>query len=182
MRVIIYLADGFEDVEAFAPIDIFRRAGIQVDMCSCQNVDLSVTSSHKINTLGSIGYLKPDGYDAAILPGGSLGVKNLFDVNNLLEDLKEYYLNGGVVCAICAAPMILGSLGILKGKRYTCYAGCNEGIDGRYTAKEVEVDGNIITARSMLYSIDFALAIVEKLLGKARREQIYKQIEGLDRK
>ena len=179
-RVVIYLQEGFEDVEAIAPIDILRRAGVEVDVCLFDKEE--VNSSHHILVHGEKGYISPKGYDAVILPGGGLGVKNLFMQAKMLDDIKEYYFNGGLVCAICAAPMILSCLGILEGKRFTCYAGCEVDLEGTYTASEVEVDGNVITARSMLYSIPFALAIVERLLGKEVREKVFKQVEGLNRK
>ena len=90
--------------------------------------------------------------------------------------------NNKLMCAICAAPMVLGKYGLLHNKKFTCFAGCNEGLDGNFTAKEVEIDGNIITGRSMLYSVPFGLAILEYLLGKDAKERVYKQIEGLNRK
>ena len=86
------------------------------------------------------------------------------------------------MCAICAAPMVLGKLGILKNKKFTCYPGCETDLDGIYTGEEVVVLDKLITARSMLFSIPFGLAIIEKLLGKEVRDRIYSQIAGLTSK
>lgn len=83
------------------------------------------------------------------------------------------------MCAICAAPMVLGKNGLLHNKPYTCYPGCNEGLDGIYTGEEVVVSDNIVTARSMLYSVPFGLKIIELLLGLDTKERIYKQIAGM---
>ena len=88
--------------------------------------------------------------------------------------------SGKLVAAICAAPSILGILGILKNKRYTCYPGFSSSeFGGIYTGGTIEIDGNIITARSMYYSVDFGLAIVQYLLGKAKRDEIESQVKGL---
>ena len=185
MRVAVFLADGFEDVEAIGPIDLFRRAGLEVDTYSVNN-SFNVLTSHKIPVKADKVLDKKNidlnPYSAILLPGGGLGVQNLLKEEELHLAIKNFYLTGKLVCAICAAPMVLGKIGLLRGKKYTCFAGCNEGLDGLYSAKEVEVDENIITARSMLYSLPFALLIIEKLLGKEASEIIYKQIEGLNRK
>ena len=185
MRVAVFLADGFEDVEAIGPIDLFRRAGLIVDTISVNNTS-NVLTSHKIplkaDKVLDKKHIDLSSYSAILLPGGGLGVQNLLKEEELQLAIKDYYLKGGLVCAICAAPMVLGKIGLLKDKSFTCFAGCEEGLDGLYTAKEVEVDGNIITARSMLYSVPFALTIIERLLGKEVKERIYKQIEGLNRK
>ena len=84
--------------------------------------------------------------------------------------------------AICAAPSILGIHGYLENKKYTCFAGFNEEIAGDFTGNEVEVDGNIITGRSMKYAIPFGLAIVEKLLGSEAKEKDLKGLEGKEHK
>ncbi len=183
MKVAIFLANGFEEVEAISPIDILKRSGAQVDIYSVS--DSKVVGSHGIivegQTFDNIDLLK-EGYDAVILPGGSVGVQNLLRTSKIHQPIVDFFNKGKLVCAICAAPMVLGMLGILKNRRYTCYAGCNEGLDGLYTAKEIEVDGNLITARSMLYSLSFGLTISEKLFSEEVSERVRKQIEGLNRK
>ena len=185
MKAVILYANGFEDVEAIATRDVLVRAGIDVVDLLTENIyeDHEVKSSHG---LFLDGFFKACNYmgdfDALILPGGGLGVKNLLDSVETKRLLDKAFKENKLVCAICAAPMVLGKYGYLKGKKYTCFAGCNEGINGEFTAEEVVVDGNIITARSMLYSIPFGLMIIERLLGKSVSEKVYKQIEGLNRK
>ena len=87
---------------------------------------------------------------------------------------------GKLIASICAAPSILGELGLLKEKKYTCYPGWeSESFKGTYTGKEMEIDGNTITARSMYYSTDFGLTIIEYLLGKEKRIEIENQVKGI---
>ena len=96
------------------------------------------------------------------------------------QDIIKYFNKGKLVAAICAAPSLLGNNGLLKGKKYTCYPGWeNESFGGTYTGKEVVKDGNLITARSMYYSTDFGLAIVEYLLGKDVRLDIERKVKGI---
>lgn len=185
MRAVILYANGFEDVEAIATRDVLVRAGIEVVDLLTENIysEFEVKSSHGLflNRFNKASDFNID-FDALILPGGGLGVKNLLASLETKRLLDIAFKKQKLVCAICAAPMVLGKYGYLKNKKYTCFAGCNEGIDGDFTAKEVEIDGNIITARSMLYSIPFGLAIIERLLGKSISDSVYKQIEGLNRK
>ena len=183
-KVIILYADGFEDVEALATRDVLVRAKIDVLDVKINSNEQCVTSSHKVSLIGfnDIKNINVNEYDAIILPGGSRGVNNLLASKEVDELVLEFYKQDKLVCAICAAPMVLGKLGLLKNKEFTCYPGCEEGIDGIYTGKEVVVLDKMITARSMLYSIPFGLAIIEKLLSKEDSEKIYRQIAGLSKK
>ena len=117
-------------------------------------------------------------YDFIILPGGGLGTKNLLRCEFLKAYLDEFLLHEKLICAICAAPSILGIYGYLENRKYTCFAGFNQGIAGIFTGNEVEEDGNFITARSMAYSIPFALKIIEKLLGKNVKEKVLIGLQG----
>ena len=183
MKMLMLYANGFEDVEAIATRDVLVRAGIEVvDMSINENED--VTSSHNLRISGLKSASKSDlsSFSGIILPGGSHGVNNLLLSDFVLNTVKEFYDQGKLVCAICAAPMVLGKLGLLKNREFTCYPGCEKGLDGIYTGKEVVEVDNIITGRSMLFSIAFGLKIIERLLGKAKSEQIYNQIAGLSAK
>ncbi len=181
MKVLILYADGFEDVEALATRDVLVRSRIEVTDVKINRNNQIVTSSHNLSLVGflDIKNIKVDEYDAIILPGGSRGVNNLLNSKEVISLVKEFALKDKLVCAICAAPMVLSKAGLLKDKRFTCYPGCEEGLEGIYTGEEVVVLDKLITARSMMYSIPFGLAIIEKLLGKEKREQIYQQISGL---
>lgn len=180
MTGLMILANGFEDTEALTTRDVLVRAGINVITCSISD-SLEVKSSFGV-------YVKADEllkkiktceeYDFIILPGGGMGFKNLLGCEFLKAYLDEFVLHDKLVCAICAAPAILGLIGYLDNKKYTCFAGFNKGFAGIFTGNEVEIDGNFITARSMMYSIPFGLAIVEKLLGKEAKEKVLVGLKG----
>lgn len=184
MRGLLLLADGFEDTEALTTRDVLTRAGIEITTASISDY-LEVESSFGIHVLADA-LLKlifdTTPYDLLILPGGGRGTRNLSESILVPQYIEKFYRANKLVCAICAAPSILGKLGYLKNKKYTCFAGFNEGIDGIFTGNEVEVSDNIITARSMKYSIDFTLTIVEKLLGKQQRDRVEAGLKGLEQK
>lgn len=180
MRGLMLLADGFEDVEALAPRDILIRGGVEVVTASIFNKK-EVITSHGVHLFTDIllEEVNSSDFDFVILPGGGRGTQNLLHSDKVINLVKEFAEEDKLVCAICAAPMVLGKAGLLKDKRFTCYKGCNEGLEGVFTGGEVVKDGNIITARSMLYSVPFGLKILESLLGEDIREKIYNQINGL---
>ena len=184
MKALMIFADGFEDVEAIATRDVLVRAGIEVYDAKVNEDNQIVISSHKMSLTGfkSLKNVDVNEFEAIILPGGSRGVNNLLQSNEVDELVKEFNNKHKWVCAICAAPMVLAKNGLLHNKAYTCYPGCNEGLDGLYTGEEVVVTDNIVTARSMLYSVPFGLKIIELLLGKEVKERIYLQIAGLSKK
>ena len=181
MKVLMLYADGFEDVEAIATRDVLVRAGIEVIDAKIKEDSQIVVSSHKMSLTGflSVKNLNVEEFSALILPGGSRGVNNLLQSNDVDRLVKEFDNVHKWVCAICAAPMVLAKNGLLHNKAYTCYPGCNEGLDGIYTGEELVVTDNIVTARSMLYSVPFGLKIVELLLNKETSERVYRQIAGL---
>lgn len=184
MRGLLILADGFEDTEALTTRDVLTRAGIEVKTCSITD-RLEVESSFGVHVLADallklMFDLEP--YDFIILPGGGRGTKNLMECEFLKAYLDYFSLHDKLICAICAAPSVLGYYGYLDNKKYTCFAGFNEGIRGNFTGNEVERDGNIITARSMQFSIPFALEIIDYLLGKEAKEKVQIGLLGLTAK
>lgn len=180
MKLLMLFADGFEDVEAVATRDVLVRAGIEVVDARIKE-DETVISSHKMyfNHFKRLSEVNSPEFSGIILPGGSRGVNNLLNSDEVIKTVKEFADSNKLVCAICAAPMVLDKAGLLKGKDFTCYPGCEVGLEGNYTGKEIVVLEKMITARSMLYSIPFGLAIVEKLLGKEISNKIYQQIAGI---
>ena len=181
MKVLLLLADGFEDVEALAPRDLLIRSGVEVTTAGV--LVKEVMTSHGVRLYADV--LLNDindisGYEALILPGGGRGTQNLLMSKKVDEIVNAFNNNKKLLCAICAAPMVLGKNGLLEGKRFTCFHGCEKGINGLFTAKEVEIDGNIITARSMAYSVPFGLEIISYLLGDEIKNKIKSQIEGLN--
>lgn len=166
-KVYLFLADGFETVEALAPADVMRRAGIEVvtvsimgrrNVVSAQNVPVVTDALYE-----DICFCDAD---AMVLPGGGTGTDNLSAHEPLRALLVKAHAEGKLVAAICAAPMVFGRIGILKGRKATCYPGCEGDLFGaEYTAAPVEEDGNIITGCGPGVSFDFGFAIVERLCG-----------------
>lgn len=166
-KVYLFLADGFETVEALAPADVMRRAGIEVvtvsimgrrNVVSAQNVPVVADALYE-----DICFCDSDGL---VLPGGGTGTDNLSAHEPLRALLVKAHAEGKLVAAICAAPMVFGRIGILKGRKATCYPGCEGDLFGaEYTAAPVEKDGNIITGCGPGVSFDFGFAIVERLCG-----------------
>ena len=181
MKVLMIYANGFEDVEAIATRDVLVRAGFDIYDAKIDDNEQLVISSHKVALYGlkSLKNINLHEFDAVIIPGGSRGVMNLLNSDEVNEIVKEAYRLDKYVCAICAGPMVLSKAGILEGHTYTCYPGCEVGLLGTYTGKEVEVSNKIITARSMMYSISFGLKIIELLASKELSDKINHQISGI---
>lgn len=174
MITAIFLANGFETCEALITVDLLRRAGMDIDMIS-MNDDLSVESSHGVAVQANRLFkeIQPMDYDILIMPGGKVGTINLEANETLKLAFRKHIEQGRLACAICAAPSILGHMGLLKGKKYTCYPGFNEdGFEGEYQQSLIVQDGHIITGRGMGATIDFALAIVETSMGLEARKQV----------
>lgn len=180
MRGLLLLADGFEDTEALTTRDVLIRAGIEVTTASISD-RLEVESSFGVHVLADA-LLKlifdTTPFDFIILPGGGRGTRNLASSTLVATYIDKFVKANKLVCAICAAPSILGKLGYLENHKYTCFAGFNVGFAGEFTGNEVEMSGNFITARSMRYSIPFALTIIEKLLGKSIKEKVEIGLNG----
>lgn len=175
----IFLAEGFEEVEALMTVDILRRAGVDLQMVSITGKK-EVTGSHHIKTEADKCYeeIHPQDADVLILPGGMPGTKNLKAHESLCEELRRFYQSGGLVAAICAAPLVLGANGILKGRRAVCYPGFEEELTGAVIEDLPAVrDGNVITARGLGASIEFGLMIVEALISKEKAEEVKGQIQ-----
>ncbi len=178
-KVYVFLADGFETVEALAPVDVMRRAGLQVvtvsimgrkEVVSAQNVTVVADEVYEAVTFGDA--------DALVLPGGGVGTDNLSAHGPLRALLVDACSHGTLVAAICAAPMVFGRIGILKGKKATCYPGCEGDLFGaEYTATAVEKDGNVITACGPAASFCFGFAIVERFCGAQVVETLRSQMQ-----
>ena len=174
MNVLLFLATGFEEIEALATVDILRRAGINVQMVSVTG-EYTVTGSHAINV--ETDFLIEDAdFDSAsmlILPGGLPGSTNLAAHELLCQRIQEHVASNRPVSAICAAPLVLGRLGLLAGHRATCYPGVEGELAGAtYTSAMVEQDGLFITGKGPAAAFDFAYTIVERLLDKATADGI----------
>lgn len=179
--VYVFLANGFEETEAICPIDIMLRAGIEVELISVSD-DLTVKGAHGIDIkadkrINEISLLRDD-LELIMLPGGMPGTTNLYDCRPLRDMLVLAANKGITIAAICAAPMILGRLGLLADKAAVCYPGFEDELIGAKIPKraKVAVSENIITAAGMGAATEFGLAIVEKLRSKREAVKIAKAI------
>lgn len=164
--VAIFLAEGFEEIEALTVVDVLRRAGISIDTVSVTG-KLTVTGSHSIPVTSDKlleDVVNSDAYDMLVFPGGMPGTKNLEANTSLMGMLDRYNANGKLISAICAAPTIFGHKGYLVGKNACCYPGMEDGLNGATVSfNSVTVDGNIITSRGMGTAIDFSLKLLDVL-------------------
>lgn len=177
-QAFIFLAEGFEEMEAVTPLDLLRRAGVDAKFVSATG-EKAVTGSHGITYLADALFEEVDFSvaDALILPGGMPGTTNLQAHPGLTALLKDAHAQGRLVCAICAAPMVLGGLGILAGRTATIYPGMEAHLTGALPSTErVCVDGNVVTSRGPATAVPFALKIVELLAGKEKAEEVAKGI------
>ena len=165
MKALVHLASGFEEIEAINIVDVLRRADIDTKMVSINN-ELQVTGAHGIEVSADILMNDADysSADILILPGGMPGTKNLAECPELLNKLQAHHDNGKWIAAICAAPLVFGRMGLLKGKTATCYPSFEPELIGATLSDEkVVVCENIITGKGPGVTIDFALEIVKLL-------------------
>lgn len=174
MKFLALIYDGFEEEEAIAPFALIRRAKGDLTIASNNKV---VTGHHNISLtdISLINEINYKDYDCLIVPGGK-HYKHIVQDKLALEIIKYFADNNKYLCGICAAPTIFGMLGILVGKNYTCFTSMNSDFKGNYTDLGVCVDGKLITAKSVAYSIDFAYEIIKQTLGIDVLENVYKQI------
>ena len=174
MKILAIIFDGFEEEEAMAPFALLRRAGADLTIASLNktvkgNHDIYLTN---ITLLNEINYKN---FDCLLVPGGPHYV--FLRQSSLVHEIINYYFdNNKIVAGICAAPTIFGMLGHLKGKKYTCFTSMNDDFGGTYIDTGVVVDSNLITARSVAYSIDFAYEIIRKTMGEATLNTVWKHI------
>lgn len=167
-KIYEFIASGTEEVEALIPVDVFRRAGAEIVIVSTTG-SLTVVCSHGVPITADALIEDIDTADADLLmiPGGLPGAENLCNHPLVREAILRQYEAGRLVSAICAGPMIFGSLGIARGKRCTCYPGFEEHLDGaQYTADLVTVDGNIVTGEGPAATFPYAYTLCEMLCGK----------------
>ena len=174
MNVLILLAEGFEECEALVPTDVLRRAGADATLVSITN-SLDVTGAHGITVKAdtTLQNANTDKIDALLLPGGGLGTENLANSTAVSAVINKAVQQQSIIAAICAAPSVLGRLGLLDGKEYACYPGFEKYMpNAKRSQHNVVKDGKTITAAGMGVSLDFALAVTESLYGKETAEKI----------
>lgn len=177
----IFLAEGFEEIEALTSVDVFRRAGLEIKTVGVGGK--KVKGSHGIevlaDTVAEDVFLKFEEDDMLLFPGGMPGAKNL-DENEIVDVcIKSAARHGSFLGAICASPMILGKRGLLRGKKATCFPGFEQYLEGAETVSDSAVrDGRIITGKCMGASLDFALEAAACFIGKEKALEIGKSVNA----
>ena len=177
-KTALFLADGFEEIEALTVVDLLRRAGIGITTASVMGRK-NVRGSHNITVEADvlIDEIDFDDTDMIILPGGMPGTTNLDNCEVLKKHIKAFYDGGKMLAAICAAPTVYGGMGLLSGKKACCYPGCEGKLTGAgVQTTETTKHGNFITSRGMGTAIPFGLAIIEYFQGAAAAKDMAAKI------
>ena len=172
-KVAVILADGFEEVEAMAIIDVLRRAGIDTAVAGLH--DGHITSARNVKVIPDtvIDTVRAGDFDMVVLPGGQPGSDNLNADPRVKELIRSFSQKGKLTGAICAAPYVLANAGVLVGKHATSYPSYKDRLGGAlYEEKSVVTDGNVLTSRGAGTALTFGLAIVERLISKEKAQQI----------
>nr|WP_297169008.1 DJ-1 family glyoxalase III [uncultured Dysgonomonas sp.] len=173
-KALIFLTTGFEEIEALATVDILRRGEVDVKTVSLTD-EKTVVGSHAIPVVADVLFSDVDftAIDMLILPGGTTKIN---DHEGLKKQVKAFVEADKDIAAICAAPMVLGGLGLLRGKSATCYPGFEKYLDGANlkTQEAVVIDGKVVTGRGPGLTFDFALQLLEILAGKEKRQEVAK--------
>lgn len=172
--VFVFLTTGFEEIEALATVDILRRGGVNVKTVSLTG-EKRVTGSHGVTVISDILFpcYKEDNAEMLVIPGGTPTYYDHVDFRNSVEKFAKA---GKKVAAICASPMVLGKLGLLNGKKATCYPGFEQYLEGALFAvnQSVVVQDNITTGRGPGLTFDFALSLLLQLKGEEARYEVAK--------
>lgn len=174
--VLVLLADGFEEIEAFAPVDLLRRAGVEVTVASLHDnrhaTGRSGITAHADAALSSVGAQL---FDLLFLPGGA-GVKNLRADPRVKDVVLRHHQSGRWLAAICAAPTVLADCGLLNGKRYTAHPSVAAELPDIRSTERVVTDGKITTSRGAGTAVEFGLHLVAKLTSSTKADEIGKAI------
>ena len=173
-RVLILLADGFEEAEALVPADLLIRAGADVRLVSVDGNEI-VKGSHGIRVLADCSAEEADisSADCLFLPGGKAGTERLSESGTVLRMLKSAESRGILIAAICAAPSVLGKYGFLDGRRYSCYPGFERFIPGGIRSeKKIETDDIFLTGEGMGVAQEFGFAMVRSLFGEQTEKEL----------
>ncbi len=173
-KICVFFAEGFEECEGLLVVDILRRGGVEVTTVSISD-SLQVVSSHGIAIQADIlaSDFQPDEFDGLFLPGGLPGTLNLDKSDFVHSTVSRFYQEGKWVCAICAAPSILGGMGLLKGRQATSFPAFQEKLEGATVLQsEFVQDGTILTGKGLGAAIPFALQLLALLEGEAVSQKI----------
>ncbi len=175
--VYVLLAEGFEEVEAFAPVDLLRRAGVTVQTVSVDGT-VVVCGARGIEAVADIplNELNYEEMELLVLPGGYPGYENLGKSEAVRDLILRAVADGKKIAAICGAPSVLGDLGVLKGRKATCYPGMEDTLGCEAVEEAVVQDGPFITSRGVGTALDFALALIAELVSAEKADEIRKGI------
>lgn len=172
-HAVVFLAPGFEEIEATSVVDILRRAGVEVTIAGLQAGVIQGAHGITVTPDTTLGEIEVERFDAVILPGGNPGYVNLGKDKRVLDAVRTAFERGKLVAAICAAPSVLAQAGVLKGKRATIYPGMESALTGATPVHErVVVDGRLVTSQGPGTAIEFALTLVELLVGKQKAQEV----------
>ena len=171
--VTVFLAEGFEEIEAVTPIDILRRGGVEVRTCSITDSKV-VVGAHGIPfTADTLLSELEGGENVILLPGGMPGTIHLRGCEVLCDRIRTHYEKGGILAAICAAPTVFGELGLLKNEKATCYPGMEDGLFCKEVSREKSVlSGKILTSRGAGTAGDFGFRLLALLKGEESAEKL----------
>ncbi len=174
-KVLVPLADGFEEIEAITIIDGLRRAGLEVITAGLPGT--LVKGAHEIKIIADkkLEDINTDEFDVLVLPGGYPGYVNLGNSQKILNTIKNFDSQKKIICAICGSPSVLAKAGILDERKATIYPGMEKEIP-RPRGEKVVVDENVITSQGPGTAVDFVLKIVEVLLGKHNSERLKREL------
>jgi 4-methyl-5(b-hydroxyethyl)-thiazole monophosphate biosynthesis len=175
-RICVLFGNGVEEIEIVTPVDILRRGGVTVTMVSASG-GTQVTAAHGIKLIADaeIDRAKSDSFDALLLPGGP-GSFALKDDAPTIGVVRSFHSAGKLICAICAAPLILHNAGVLNGKKFCSHPCAYDALKNADREARVVVDGDLITARGPGVAADFAFAILERLCGKAAASKLMEEM------
>ena len=176
-KALVPLAEGFEDIEAVAVVDILRRGGVEA-VTAALSAEPSVMSAHGIKMVADavLDDVIGESWNAIILPGGGQGTANLMACEPLIMRLREQKESGGLVCAICAAPTVLAAAGVIEDEDVTCYPSCVPDMGCAVVDAPAVADGQLITGQGPGAAVTFALAVLMHLRG----EEVAKRVaEGM---
>lgn len=173
-KVLCLLNDGVEETELVAPVDVLRRAGVEVVIAAMKELTVTSKEGLKISGDALLKDLDPAEFEVLMIPGGP-AVMELLEDGRAGKLAKEFTEAGKTVAAICAAPLILDQVGLLEGKRFTCYSSVRETLTAALDEKVV-IDGELITSCGPGTALDFGFAIVGHLCGKAKATEIVEEM------
>lgn len=175
-RVLCLVADGVEELELIAPVDVLRRAGVEVVLAAIgEGIHLTGRNGITLHADALLGDLETSGFDLLFIPGGAAVAKLRAD-GRAVELASRFIAEGKPVAAICAGPLVLEDAGLLEGKRFTAHFSAVNELPGAQIGERVMEDGLIITSRGAGTALEFGLALVDRLCGEAKEEEIARAI------